>query len=185
MNYDIKVIRSHRNSYAISLTPDGHVVLKAPIWASNAEIEAFVQKHSSWIRRNRDRLLNSARELSGVRKLTQEELQELRDRANNYIPKRVAHYAPIVGVTYGRVTIRAQKTRWGSCSSKGNLNFNCLLMLAPADVIDSVVVHELCHRLEMNHSDRFYSHVLRVFPQYFNCDKWLKEKGRVLMAMMP
>ena len=72
----------------------------------------------------------------------------------------------------------------GSCSSKGNLNFNCLLMLAPPKVLDSVVVHELCHRKEMNHSKRFYAEVLRVFPDYWAQDKWLKENGNILMSML-
>ena len=76
----------------------------------------------------------------------------LADQAVKTIPEKVRYYAPLVGVTYGRITIRNQRTRWGSCSSKGNLNFNCLLMLAPPEVLDSVVVHELCHRKEMNHS---------------------------------
>ena len=74
------------------------------------------------------------------------------DQAVKTIPEKVRYYAPLVGVTYGRITIRNQRTRWGSCSSKGNLYFNCLLMLAPPEVLESVVVHELCHRKEMNHS---------------------------------
>lgn len=90
-----------------------------------------------------------------------------------------------LGVTYGRITIRCQRTKWGSRSSAGNLNFNCLLMLAPDEVIDSVVVHELCHRLEMNHSDRFYSHVQRVFPKYNECRRWLKANGGALLARVP
>ena len=82
------------------------------------------------------------------------------------------------------LTIRNQRTRWGSCSGKKNLNFNCLLMLAPPEVLDSVVVHELCHILEMNHSKRFYAHVLRVYPDYYRDHKWLKEHGTELMRRM-
>ena len=74
------------------------------------------------------------------------------DQAVKTIPEKVRYYAPLVGVTYGRITIRNQRIRWGSCSSKGNLNFNCLLMLAPSEVLESVVVHQLCHWKEMNHS---------------------------------
>ena len=93
----------------------------------------------------------------------------------------VEEYADLMGVTYGTVSIRAQKTRWGSCSSKGNLNFNCLLMLTPDEVIDSVVVHELCHRKHMDHSKEFYDEVLRVFPDYRKWDKYLKDNGRKLL----
>ena len=93
----------------------------------------------------------------------------------------MAYYASIIGVSYGKVTIRKQKTRWGSCSARGDLNFNCLLMLTPPEVIDSVVVHELCHRKEMNHSRKFYGEVLRAFPDYRKWDKWLKDNGRMLL----
>ena len=122
---------------------------------------------------------------AAIQKLSQEELQALADRALLHIPKRAAHFAPLVGVQYGRITIRNQKTRWGSCSSKGNLNFNCLLMLAPEDVIDYVVVHELCHRLEMNHSHAFWRQVERVLPEYRTPRSWLKEHGSELMARNP
>ena len=107
--------------------------------------------------------------------------RELAESARQYIPERVQYYAPKVGVDYGSITIRSQKSRWGSCSSKGNLSFNCLLMLTPPEVIDSVVVHELCHRKEMNHSAAFYAHVLRVFPEYQTWRRWLKENGPALL----
>ena len=113
------------------------------------------------------------------------ELQMLADEALRVIPERVRFYAPVVGVTYGRITIRNQRTRWGSCSAKGNLNFNCLLMKAPPEVLDYVVVHELCHRLEMNHSPRFWAQVERVLPDYKVSRKWLREHGNELMDLNP
>ena len=73
---------------------------------------------------------------------------------------------------------------WGSCTAKGNLNFNCLLMLTPPEVLDSIVVHELCHRKHMNHSAEFYAEVLRVYPDYRKWEKWLKENGKRLIAQM-
>ena len=94
------------------------------------------------------------------------------------------HFAKVVGVTYGHITIRNQRTRWGSCSSKGNLNFNCLLMLAPQEVIDYVVVHELCHRKEMNHSKAFWAEVERVLPEYKKAVEWLKKEGPSIMRRM-
>ena len=80
---------------------------------------------------------------------------------------------------YRKFFLTSAKTRWGSCSSKGNLNFNCLLMLAPAEILDYVVVHELCHRKEMNHSKAFWAEVEKVLPDYRESVKWLKEKGIV------
>jgi predicted metal-dependent hydrolase len=108
-------------------------------------------------------------------------IEELAEQAKRTIPARVAHYAAMLGVEYGRITIRTQKTRWGSCSSKGNLNFNCLLMLAPPEVLDSVVVHELCHRKHMNHSAAFYAEIARVMPDYKARHAWLKQNGNALM----
>ncbi len=118
-------------------------------------------------------------------KFTAEEIKSLAEKAKKVIPERVRHYAPLVGVDYGRITIRCQRTRWGSCSSKGNLNFNCLLMLMPDEVIDSVVVHELCHRKQMNHSKAFYAEVERVFPEYKRWNKWLKDNGGQLIKRLP
>ena len=91
---------------------------------------------------------------------------------------------PLVGVTYGRITVRNQRTRWGSCSSKGNLNFNCLLMLAPPGILDYVVVHELCHRKEMNHSPKFWAEVAKVMPDYKERQKWLRTEGSSIMRRM-
>ena len=90
------------------------------------------------------------------------------------IRERLDLYAPRIGVTFGRVAIRDQKSRWGSCSRKGNLNFNWKLIMAPPPVLDYVVIHELCHRLEFNHSPRFWSLVERQMPEYEAWKKWLK-----------
>ena len=116
---------------------------------------------------------------------TRDEIEAFARKALTVIPEKVRKYAPLVGVDYGRITIRNQRTRWGSCSSKGNLNFNCILMLFPEEVIDYVVVHELCHRKHMNHSAAFYAEVGRVFPEYRRCQRWLKENGGLYLSRLP
>ena len=103
-----------------------------------------------------------------------------RQAAKEYFPARVAYYEKIIGVTHNEIRIRDQKTRWGSCSSKGNLNFNWRLMLAPPRVLDYVVVHELCHRKEMNHSKAFWNAVEMVLPDYKELRKWLRDNGNSL-----
>ena len=174
------VIRSKRKTISLELRPEG-LLVRAPRFATKWQIDRFVKDHELWIEKHRQKLEERQRALKDVDRLSDEDLKELVKKAKEVIPERVAHYAPLVGVTYGRITIRNQKTRWGSCSAKGNLNFNCLLMLTPPEVIDSVVVHELCHRLQMNHSDRFYREVRRVYPEYDKWNRWLKKNGRSIL----
>ena len=178
-----KLIRSSRKTFALELGPGG-LTVRVPYRATKAQIECFIREHEKWIRLHRDKLVQSMQAQNTAEKLTQEEIRDLAEKARMLIPQRVQYYAPLIGVTYGRITIRRQRSRGGSCSIKGNLNFNCLLMLTPPEVLDSVVVHELCHRKEMNHSKRFYNEVLRVFPDYKVWEKWLKENGAAVMARM-
>ncbi len=170
------LIRSSRKTLGMQIK-DGKVIVRAPMRLPKREIDAFVQKHEDWAEKH----LAASQAAQNVPKLTDEELHALADKALQIIPQRVALYAKLLGVEYGRITIRAQKTKWGSCSSKGNLNFNCLLMLAPPEVLDSVVVHELCHRKHMNHSKAFYAEIARVMPDYQARRAWLKQNGAALM----
>ena len=180
----ISLVYSARKTISIEIKPDGIVYVKAPRGISNAAIRDFVKKHEKWIDSHLKKLERKKEEYGNVDRLSNEEIRELAEEALRVIPERVRYYAGLLGVTYGRITIRNQKTRWGSCSSKGNLNFNCLLMLTPPEVRDSVVVHELCHRKQMNHSKRFYEEVLRVFPEYHKWNRWLKENEGALLARL-
>ena len=181
--YNIEIIRSKRKTLGLEIKPDGRVIARAPMRMKQSEIDKFINEKSAWIEKHLQKL-QTAQAQQGAEKLTYEDIQKLANKAVQYIPKRVEYYAPIVGVDYGRITIRNQKTKWGSCSAKGNLNFNCLLMLTPPEVIDSVVVHELCHRKEMNHSKRFYDEVLKAYPEYHKWNKWLKDNGNAIMSRM-
>ena len=173
-----RVIRSDRRTVAIQIAPNGQVLVRCPRIMRNTQIEHFVQSRSAWIEKH---LAMMEQKLPA---LTPNTLQRLAAQAAKEIPKRVEHFAPKVGVTYGRITIRRQRTRWGSCSAKGNLNFNCLLLLAPPEVLDYVVIHELCHRKEMNHSARFWAEVERICPDHSSCRKWLKENGPGLISRL-
>lgn len=179
---NIEVIRSNRKTIAIEIKPDLQVVVRTPYRMPKWEIERFVREHEDWIQKHLEIVRKRKEEQDAMpqqSELTEEELRGLVKEAHKVIPERVAYYAPIVGVTYGRIAIRNQKTRWGSCSGKGNLNFNCQLMRMPPEVIDYVVVHELCHRKEMNHSPKFWAEVERVLPDYKSTREWLKEQGQL------
>ena len=186
-NIKIEIIRSSRKTLAIEIRPDMRVIVRAPYQASGSYIEQFISDRADWIvehLRKMEQKNRQCNEALPVKKLSNDEIKKLADKACTYSPGRVAHFAPLVGVTYGRITIRNQRTRWGSCSSRGNLNFNCLLMLTPPEVIDYVVVHELCHRKEMNHSWRFWDEVAKVLPGYAEQEKWLKTHGNEIMKRM-
>ena len=172
------IIRSDRKTLALQITPDGRVVVRSPRHVTEARIGEFVRSKASWIEKH------LATKQPGQPLFTNQQIHALADRALQVIPQRVRYYAPLVGVTYGSITIRNQKTRWGSCTAEGNLNFNCLLMLAPPEVLDYVVIHELCHRKEMNHSDKFWAQVARLCPDYKERRKWLKTHGTPLIARL-
>lgn len=183
MDYEIR--RSKRKTMTITVDRAGAVILRAPLRASDRAILAFAEKNRAWIEKQQRRLSEQQAQASRAGLLTEEELADLTSRAKAYIPERVAHFAPLIGVTPGRITIRRQKSRWGSCSAKGNLNFNCLLALVPEDVLDYVIVHELCHRKQMNHSPAFWAEVARLLPEYEVSRAWLKNEGGRLIARLP
>lgn len=186
INKDVKVniIRSDRKTLSIQLKP-GEIIARAPLRMKDKEIYSFIESKKSWIEKNLAKIEKREKAISEVKPFTEDEINALAEKAKQIIPERVRYYAPKIGVTYNRITIRCQRTRWGSCSSKGNLNFNCLLALFPIEVIDSVVVHELCHRKHMNHSLQFYAEVEKVFPEYKKWHKWLSDNGGVYMGRLP
>lgn len=173
--YNIKVIRSNRRTIGLEIKNDLRIIVRAPFYMNDSDIRRFVLEKSSWIEKHLEKIRSLNAEAAPP--LTNEEIRVLADAAMKDIPLRVKNYANKMSLSVGRITIRNQKTRWGSCSSKGNLNFNCLLMLCPDRIRDYVVVHELCHMYEMNHSPAFWSHVERIMPDYQECRNWLKENG--------
>ena len=178
MAYTVEVVRSARKSLALEIRPDGRVLVRAPMRTGMPQIRAFVDRHRDWIEKKLRRQALTPQ----AEKLSEEELAALKKAGRRLFTERAALYAPQLGVRFGRIAVRCQKSKWGSCSAKGNLNFNCLLLLAPQEVLDYVVVHELCHLLEMNHSERFWQRVEDVMPDYRDRRRWLRKHGGELMA---
>lgn len=181
----VTVIRSNRKTVAIQVNSDLSVTVRAPRSVSEKDIEEILKKKEAWISKHIEKIKETKErvEAEPTEKLTREKVIALAEEALKVIPERVEYFAKVIGVTYGKITIRNQKTRWGSCSSKGNLNFNCLLMLAPPEVLDYVVVHELCHRKQMNHSKAFWLEIEKVLPDYKEARKWLKEEGSQMITL--
>ena len=171
-----RVTYSKRKSIALKLLPGDIVSIKCPYFTSKAQLEALLQK-------NAERIIKQLQGLENAQPpLSETELEQLKRQARQDMTARVQRYASLMGLEYGRIAIRAQKSRWGSCSGKKNLNFNCLLMLCPEPVRDYVAVHELCHLREMNHSPRFWALVESYCPDYRRCRKWLKENGTAIIG---
>ena len=175
INYIIQ--KSRRRSMSIQVADDRKIIVKVPLGTPTFVAENFIREKKDWITKQLEKVEKQSELADSMGPLTEENIRQIKKKARVVIPQRVEYYAKLAGISYNRIFIRLQKSRWGSCSVDGNLNFNCLLVLMPAEILDSVVVHELCHRHHMNHSREFYEEVLRIFPDYKRCNKWLKQNG--------
>ncbi len=179
------LIRSNRRTWSICVEEDGRVTIRVPLRMTEREIDRILSDKQGWIVKHYEERQRKLRERSNTQNplsLAQQEALKKRymQAAKEYFPKRVAYYQQFTGGRYERISIREQKTRWGSCSSRGTLSFNWKLMLAPPGILDYVVVHELCHLRHMNHSRDFWAAVESVLPDYKERRKWLKDHGSEL-----
>lgn len=184
---EYKIVRSERKTCSIELNNDGTITVRVPLYARNSDVIRILREKQFWIgsKLSQWQLHKQTQPVSQYTDIQRQALEKrYRDAAKEYIPKRVAYYAStydhLIQHPYTRITIRDQKTRWGSCSSRGTLSFNWRLMLAPPAVLDYVVVHELCHLEHMNHSKDFWHCVEMILPNYKIHRKWLKEHGQEL-----
>ena len=176
--FTYEIIYSRRKTAAIQISRDGKVTVRAPYGCPRSFIDSFLHSREDWILRHLEEIrLHPPKEWPA---LSGEKRRLYVETARSVFTQKAAYYARIMGVTYGRISIREQKTRWGSCSSAGNLNFNWRLIFAPESVLDYVVVHELAHRKEMNHSRAFYDIVESVLPDYRTSRRWLRDHGSSL-----
>lgn len=172
----VQVIRSNRKTIGLEVRADESVILRAPQWLSEKELDEWIGEHAYWIeekvkqmrQRNLDKKLTGA---PAVDKISEAEWENILGE----FTERVNHFCKVMDVTVGRITIRNQKTRWGSCSSKGNVNFNYQLYYMPRELMDYVIIHELSHRRHMNHSAEFWQEVEKYCPAYRECRKKLRD----------
>ena len=178
------LVRSDRRTLSLRIMADGKAEVRAPRFMPKSEIDRFVSSKETWIDKTRKRLAEETAdaEADAQNMFTPEDIRRMGQTMVSLLPPLLRKHAPALGVNVGRVTVRMQKTRWGSCSSKGNLNFNCLLAEAPPSVLEYVVIHELCHRIEMNHSRKFWALVEGRCQDYRSSVAWLKTEGRILMS---
>ena len=166
MDIEYHLIRSDRRSIGIEVDREGKVTVRAPYSCEKKRIDRFLLEKENWIRQKVKLQKENAMKRQEKREMPEAEKKYYRNLAREVLGARTGYYARKMGVTYGRISIREQKTRWGSCSSKGNLNFNYRLYYMPAELMDYVIIHELCHRKYMNHSKEFWDEVSRYCPDY-------------------
>jgi predicted metal-dependent hydrolase len=172
-----KRVHGHRIVVRFGLPPE--LVVRPR--ATNAEIEEAVAFHLPWLERQ---LAKAVEPRLGLDRLTLTAGQGRRE-ARERISLIAQSEAMALGVEYTRITLRDQRSRWGSCSAKGGLSFNWRLVLAPHDVLDYVVVHEVCHLAELNHGPGFWKLVEQRRPQYRDSKQWLDEHGWEILAYRP
>lgn len=176
---------SDRKSISIQIKEDASIHVRAPYYVRPGKVEAFIEEKKDWIiKKHQEMLVRKEAALPVLTPKQEKQAALLKKRfmnaAKSYFPKRCAELQKLTGGYYTKITIRNQKTRWGSCSQTGTLSFNYRLMMAPPAVIDYVIVHELCHLTYMNHSNAFWKKVESILPDYALSKQWLKEHGREL-----
>ena len=161
MEYEI--IRSKRRTLSLEVTRGARVLVRAPVNCPQETIDSFVRSHEAWLKKAVERV--RAGELAHPEP-DEQERQRLIERAKQVIPRRVAYFSLIMGLTPTGVRITGARTRFGSCSAKNSLCFSCFLMRCPEEAVDLVVVHELCHIRVKNHGPAFYALLEQTLPDW-------------------
>lgn len=170
-----KIIRSKRKTLALEISSDASLIIRAPKLLPLPFIKKFVKQKQNWITQKQKLIRSRNKKLQNIKPRIITNQQAL-----DKITPRVKHYSSISGFKYNKIKITSAQKRWGSCSIHNNLNFPKKLALAPDKIIDYVVIHELCHIKEKNHSFKFWNEVRKIMPNYKIHKKWLRENGYLL-----
>lgn len=161
MTYE--TVYSDRRTVSLVIKRDGTLLVRAPRGMKKKEIARVIDEHKQWIARSIERQAARTDRFSA---LTDADVSALKKQAKEILPELTKKYSEIMGLSYGRITITAAKTRFGSCSSQGNIAYSWRLMCYPSEAWEYVIVHELAHRVYMNHSPAFYRLIESVLPDY-------------------
>lgn len=175
----VEITRSaKRKTISISVDSKGRILCKATLKTKESRIKGILYANKDRI----EKLVLEGHIRGQLIPFTEEEKQEMLIKAKKVIPERVKYYAELMGVPYSEVSIRLMKSKWGCCKSTGKLTFNSLLVAAPMAVLDYVVIHELCHRIHMNHSKAFYDELSIYCANYKQIKEWQKTEGIDLIS---
>ncbi|MBQ8584288.1 MAG: M48 family metallopeptidase [Clostridia bacterium] len=167
---DYEIIYSRRKTLSLCIK-NTRLIIRAPLGTPKRKIEEAINSHREWIEKHTERQKNKEERFAG---LSDKQIAELKRQARKVLSAKAEYYSALMGVDFGRISITSAKTRFGSCSSKGDIAFSYRLMLYPEAAVDYVVVHELAHRKEMNHSKAFYKIVEDILPDYKERRKLLR-----------
>lgn len=170
--FEYRIIRSGRKTVSLEISAESEIIVRVPHRMSNAEIELFVNRHSSWITSHIQKSLTRAK---AHPEPDAAERERCIARAREYLPARVNYFASVMGLSPTGITITGAKTRFGSCSPKNQLCFSWRLMLYPDEAVDYVVVHELAHIVHKNHGRDFYALLSSVLPDHAKRRALLRE----------
>ena len=174
VEYTLKLSKCARRM-SLAVYHGGDFVVTAPTRMSQNTVEQFITQKSRWVVNTIEHLKQfPVRTARGADKVAYAKHKEV---ALKLAEERVRHFNALYGFAFNKIQIRNQKTRWGSCSKKGNLTFNYKIALLPQRLADYIVVHELCHLGQFNHSEKFWNLVARAIPDHLAIRKELKQKG--------
>ncbi len=159
---------------SIRITREGEVIVTKPTRVSTALAEVFITKKVSWII---SKIAYVQSLPPALKKISPAEIKILKEKSLALVKPRVEFFNNFYKFNFKKISIKNQKTRWGSCSSKGNLNFNCRIALLTPELADYIVVHELCHLGQMNHSKKFWDLVTQTVPDYKAHHMTLRKQG--------
>lgn len=165
------VIYSDRKTVNISVK-NGEVIIKAPKKIKKEELLKILEKHRAWIEKA---IIREKEKREKYEMLGESEIKALKKSAREYLTEKCEYFSKLMGLEYNRITITSAKTRFGACTSAKNISFSYRLMLYPEPAREYVVVHELAHLIEMNHSKKFYAIIEKYLPDYKARKKLLKK----------
>ncbi len=157
-------VNTRLRSMRLAIHHDGRIIITTGKRVSDEVIQSFLKEKSLWIKDKVTYFKNNPK--TSLTPKTNEEVFFYKKKALEIVKERLVHFNVYYNYVYGKVTIKDTKGRWGSCSSKGNLNFNYKIALLPPELADYVVVHELCHLKEMNHGEKFWTLVEKQIQHY-------------------
>lgn len=178
----IIIKKSFRKTISLSIEDDGVVLVRAPRFLTNAQIEKFIKEKSNWLKKSLKKVSDrndKAKRFNDL--LDPNKTKEYRERARTLLKDRTDHFAQKHNLDYSGIRISSAKTRWGSCNHRNGLNFNWKILFAPPEVQDYLVTHELAHTVHRNHQREFWRLVEKMHPQFKESRKWLRQNSHLLV----